>query len=196
MDVSRDELTSRFRELSDEELLNRLRSGTLTPLAAEVADAELRSRGIEPSPASESEPELAKRFDAMSNKELLNLLRAGTLTPLAVEVASAELRSRGVEPSPLSTAAARDREPAIPPGELVTVGEFWNPIEANLLRSLLQSEGIFVHLWGEHLGVAHTFLSVASGGMKVQVPRNQAAQARELIAAYKRGELALEEDSD
>jgi hypothetical protein len=196
VDVSRDELTIRFRALSDEELLSRLRAGTLTPLAAEVASAELRSRGIEPSSAPESEPELAQRFGETTNKELLNLLRAGTLTPLAVEVASAELRSRGVEPSPESESAARDNQAGVAHGDLVTVGEFWNPIEANLLRSLLQSEGIFVHLWGEHLGVAHTFLSVASGGMKVQVPRNQAAQARELIAAYKRGELALEEDSE
>jgi hypothetical protein len=78
----------------------------------------------------------------------------------------------------------------------VTVAEFWNPIEASLLRTLLQSERIFVHMWGEHLGVAHTFLSVASGGIKVQVPRNQAAQARELIGAFRRGELALEEDSE
>ena len=43
--------------------------------------------------------------------------------------------------------------------------------------------------------VAHAFLSVASGGVKLQVPRNQAGQAHELIAAFRRGELAPKEDS-
>lgn len=48
MDVSRDELRERFREFSDEELLRHFQSGTLTPLAADVAGEALRLRGIEP----------------------------------------------------------------------------------------------------------------------------------------------------
>jgi hypothetical protein len=43
VEVSRDELTARFGELSDEELSERLRSGALTPLAAEVASMMLRA---------------------------------------------------------------------------------------------------------------------------------------------------------
>lgn len=39
MAVSREDLTRHFENLSDEELLQRLRSGTLTPLATEVATA-------------------------------------------------------------------------------------------------------------------------------------------------------------
>ena len=140
-----------------------------------------------------SRDELAMRFRDLSDEELLNRLRAGTLTPLAAEVASTELRSRGIEPP---SAEADDNAVMVPAGKLVTVAEFWNPVEANLLRSLLQSEGIFVHLWGEHLGVAHTFLSVASGGMKVQGPASQVAQAQELIAAFKRGDLAMDEEAE
>jgi hypothetical protein len=153
VDVSRDELIIRFRDFSDEELLDRLQAGTLTPLAAEVASAELLSRGIESSAATE--------LDAVTESDVGD-------EALAV----------------------------VPQGVLMTVAEFWNPVEATLLRTLLESAGIYVHMWGEHLGVAHTFLSVASGGTKVQVPENQAEQAREIIAAYRRGEFALEEDPE
>ena len=48
MDVSREDLTQHFENLSDEELLQRLRSGTLTTLAIEVAHGILRSRGVDP----------------------------------------------------------------------------------------------------------------------------------------------------
>jgi hypothetical protein len=150
VDISRDELTTRFRDFPDHELMDRLQAGTLTPLAMEVATAELRSRGIELSPAVEPE----------------------------------------------SPDAPHEPDMMVPEGDFVTVAEFWDPVEANLLRTLLESAGVYVHLWGEHLGIAHTFLSVASGGTKVQVPENQVEQAQEIIAAFKRGELALEEEAE
>jgi hypothetical protein len=42
----RDELERRFRHLSDEELIARGRSGGLSKLAQEVANAEARTRGL------------------------------------------------------------------------------------------------------------------------------------------------------
>ena len=111
---------------------------------------------------------------------------------VAIEVVSTELRARGIEPPVDDSAVHDDAQSVVLAGELFTVAEFWNPIEANLLRSLLESEGIFVHMWGEHLGVANPFLSAISGGMKVQVRSSQAAQAQELVAAFNRGELAME----
>jgi hypothetical protein len=48
VEVSREDLTQHFESLSDEELLQRLKSETLTPLAIEVASSILRSRGIDP----------------------------------------------------------------------------------------------------------------------------------------------------
>ena len=77
--------------------------------------------------------------------------------------------------------------------DLMTVAEFWNPLEANVLRAYLESQGIFVHVWGEHLGVTHIFLSAASGGIRLQVPRDQVADAKEVIAAFERGDFAIEE---
>jgi hypothetical protein len=55
MKVDRDELAARFRELCDEELLERAGSRALTELAQEVAVAELQARGLR-LPASAAPP--------------------------------------------------------------------------------------------------------------------------------------------
>jgi hypothetical protein len=49
-------------------------------------------------------------------------------------------------------------------------------------------------VWGEHLGIAHIFLSIASGGMRVQVRSDQVEEARKVIAAFERGDFALDEE--
>lgn len=85
-----------------------------------------------------------------------------------------------------------DQEPL----DLVTVAHFTDPLQANVLRACLESHGIFAFLWGEHLGVAHLFLSAATGGMRVQVRSNQVAQAKAVIAAFERGDFALDEDEE
>jgi len=46
--VDREGLARRYRDISDEELVRMGASGNLTALAQEVAEAELRSRGIDP----------------------------------------------------------------------------------------------------------------------------------------------------
>jgi hypothetical protein len=146
-----------------------------------------------------SREELAERFRALSDEELLSRLDRD-LTPLALEVAIAELQSRGIEIPRRSDVfgapgvAVADEDDA--PVDLVTVAEFWNPIEANLARATLESCGIRVFVWGEHLGVAHTFLSVASGGMRVQVRANQATEAKAILAAVKRGDFVTDEQSE
>jgi hypothetical protein len=80
--------------------------------------------------------------------------------------------------------------------DLVTVAILENPINANVLRACLESHGIFACIWGEHLGIANIFLSTASGGIRVQVRSDQVEEARAVIAAFERGDFALEEDED
>jgi hypothetical protein len=80
--------------------------------------------------------------------------------------------------------------------DLVTVAQFSDPLKANVLRACLESNGIFAYVWGEHLGVANIFLSIAGGGMRVQVRSDQVDQAREVIAAFERGDFALDEDEE
>ena len=87
----------------------------------------------------------------------------------------------------------RDRPDDI---DLVTVAILQDPLNANVLRACLESHGIFAYVWGEHLGIANIFLSVASGGIRVQVRSDQVDDARAVIAAFERGDFALEEGED
>jgi hypothetical protein len=151
MNISKEDLQERFRELSDQVLLERVQAGTLTPLATEVALAELRSRGIE------------------------------------VQAAPALPDSGATDEQDESL----DREAHV---DLVTVAQFTNVLEANVLRNCLESHGVFAFVWGEHLGTAHIFLSIISGGVRVQVRQDQVERAKEIIAAVERGDLAIDEE--
>jgi hypothetical protein len=151
-----------------------------------------------------SKEDLAERFRTLADEVLLDRVRVGTLTPLALEVALEELRSRGIEdvavPPESEQSEEQPEESADPdPGsdvDLVTIARFSNPLEANVLRNCLESHGIFAFVWGEHLGTAHLFLSVASGGMRVQVRADQVEQAKEVIAALERGEFSIDEEPE
>ena len=77
--------------------------------------------------------------------------------------------------------------------DLVTVGRFWNPVDANVLRGCLEANGVDAYVVGEHLGTGYNFLSVASGGTRVQVPADQLVRAQEILAALERGDLAIDE---
>lgn len=148
MNIPKEELVARFRELADEELVRRVEGGTLTELARQVAEEEMRTRG------------LVLTTDDLddADKDVMDELAAG------MEVEEVEL---------------------------VTIAKFDNPVEANVLRACLDANGVFAHVWGEHLGVANVFLSTGSGGVRVQVRSDQVDEARELMAAIERGDLDL-----
>jgi Putative prokaryotic signal transducing protein len=149
-----------------------------------------------------SEADLTEHFRALSDEALLERLRAGTLTALALEVAEREARSRRLEiPTAEPEAdAVSESDESDGPGDddidLVTVAQFSNPLKANVLRACLESHGIFAYVWGEHLGVAHIFMSIAGGGVRVQVRSDQVAEAREVIAAFERGDFAIDEEPE
>lgn len=150
-----------------------------------------------------SKEDLEERFRALTDEVLLERLQAGTLTPLATEVASAELRSRGIEiesaPQVHDSGAPDEHDEPLDPEadvDLVTVAQFTNVLEANVLRNCLESHGVFASVWGEHLGTAHIFLSIISGGVRVQVRQDQVERAKEIIAAVARGDLAIDEEPE
>jgi hypothetical protein len=147
-----------------------------------------------------SRDELTARFDELPDEELSARLRSGALTPLAAAVAGMVLRSRGIT-VPAGTEAADFPADSVDGGadasaDLVTVAQFWNPLQANLLRAYLESHGIFVFVWGEHLGTANVILAAATGGIRVQVRSTQLAHAKEVMRAYERGDLAIPESPD
>ena len=145
-----------------------------------------------------SREELANSFRELSDEELLARVKAGTLTDLALEVAASELRSRRLvlpktQRTEESDASGEISDETV---DLVTVAHFSNPLKANVLRACLEAHGIFAFTWGEHLGTTHIVYSIAGGGVRVQVPGSQLAQAKEVMAAWERGELAIDDEPE
>jgi hypothetical protein len=149
-----------------------------------------------------SEADLTEHFRWLSDEALLERLRAGTLTPLALEVAGREARSRSLEiptAEPAQTDAVADSDESDAPEDdidLVTIARFDNPLTANVLRACLDSHGIFAYVWGEHSFVTPVLPLVGSGGLRLQVRSDQVAEARDVIAAFERGDLAIDEEPE
>ena len=94
--------------------------------------------------------------------------------------------------SPLETGPAVRKSP-LEPGELPvweTVGVFVHALDAGAARSRLEVEGIPTFLDGERMGAHHT---VASGGVRLQVPRRWAQPARGLLSSP---DFALTDETD
>ncbi len=151
MTVTRESLTARFKLYNDDELLRVLNSTDMTPLAHEVAGAELRERGIDP----------AKR---------------------EVEVASEE--------------PAEEAPPNVGEGDLVPVARFLTPMEAQMLRSRLEVDGVSATVVDANLVQANPFLSGIVGGVRVLVPEAHLERAQEIVEAIRRGDYALRDGED
>ncbi|MEK7867429.1 MAG: DUF2007 domain-containing protein [Planctomycetota bacterium] len=66
-------------------------------------------------------------------------------------------------------------------GAPTTVARMTFPIDAEMARLALESEGIPVRVLDAHLVAANWFLAMAVGGIRVQVPAECAARARNLL---------------
>ena len=73
--------------------------------------------------------------------------------------------------------------------ELVLVYTTYGQAQANLIKSLLEAEGIPVLITQEGAGVAYGFTVGLLGRADVFVAAAQAAEARELLEAMERDEL-------
>ena len=76
---------------------------------------------------------------------------------------------------------------------MATVASFQDPVEAQIVRALLESAGIEATVADLNLITANWPMAQALGGVKVQVPETDAEEASKLIAAYQAGELAPED---
>jgi hypothetical protein len=66
---------------------------------------------------------------------------------------------------------------------LVTVHTAFSPAEAQLIRSRLEAAGFDATVTHELASMSMEGYSVGAGGVLVQVPDNEAADARELLAS-------------
>ncbi len=65
--------------------------------------------------------------------------------------------------------------------EFVTVFRAFNPAEAELVRSRLEANDFLVNVKNESAALSIEGYAMAAGGICVQVPEDQAADARSLI---------------
>lgn len=80
--------------------------------------------------------------------------------------------------------------------DFVTVADSLTPSEAQMLVPRLQSAG--VHARADDLNTlqVHPWLSAALGGARLRVPRASTQRALDVIAAWRRGDFALDDDAD
>src|SRR5580704_3096843 len=71
---------------------------------------------------------------------------------------------------------------------LATVATFWNPVEANLARNLLDEAGIRAFLADEQMVGMVWQLANAAGGIKLQVEDRDAEKAALVLADWERPE--------
>lgn len=140
---------------------------------------------------------LAEIYRHFSDEYLLEKLRSGTMIELAVQVAKEELESRGISYLPMP----RQEETYITPVtyealQFVTVASSLNSIAMHILRARLEAEGIPAILADANMAQSYSTISVAVGGVRVQVPAEFVDEARQIIADVNSGALALNEDDD
>lgn len=80
------------------------------------------------------------------------------------------------------------------PEELIVIYTAAGQVEAHLIKSLLEAEGIPVMVSQEGAGAAYGFTLGLLGEAKILVPEKYAGQARELLEAWQRG--GLEKDAE
>jgi hypothetical protein len=92
--------------------------------------------------------------------------------------------------------AAHPEIEAIPGRDLFIVARYLIPMEASLMQGCMEASGIPAVLADAHLMQADLLLAPALGGVRILVPASYVLEALAVMEAFKRGEFALDEDSD
>lgn len=84
----------------------------------------------------------------------------------------------------------------VPGRDLFEVARYLVPMEASLVQGCLVASGIPAVLADAHLVQTDLLLAPALGGVRILAPRDYLQQAHAVLAAFARGEFALDEDAD
>jgi len=76
----------------------------------------------------------------------------------------------------------------------VTVAQFLNPTDAYIVCSRLGASGVPAVVADSNLVQMNSLWAVAVGGVRIRVPENRVAEAKEVIEAFNRGDFALPDD--
>jgi hypothetical protein len=145
---------------------------------------------------------LTEHFGLLGDDELLDQFRSGELTELAHEVAGAELARRKIDASMSKPAPAEVEPPeaeSLPGDEprsddedLVLLGRFSNPVDAYLLQSRLDAEGVPA-IVADALTYQNMAFGAVIGGVRVLVPESYVERAAEIKKEIDRGDFALDD---
>ena len=140
---------------------------------------------------------LAEIYRHFSDEYLLEKLRSGVLIEMAVQVVQEELESRGVSYLPWPPEAESVVVPIHhDPLNFVTVASSLNSITMHILRARLEAEGIPAILADANMAQSYSLVSVAVGGVRVQVPAEFVEESQQIIADVNSGALMLTEEDD
>ncbi|GAB3467336.1 hypothetical protein GCM10027321_34620 [Massilia terrae] len=84
----------------------------------------------------------------------------------------------------------------LPGRDLVEVARYLVPMEARLAQGCLVAAGIPAVLADEQLLQANMLLAPAVGGVRILVPQEHLQESVSVLEALKRGDFALDEDTD
>jgi hypothetical protein len=138
------------------------------------------------------ESDLAAQFREISDEELIARCNSGGLTELAQNVALRELTARGLEYSPKVEPTGSDDEPY--EGDFVIAARFLNPIDAQVVCDCLRAAGVPAFVADGNTVQTNTLWAIALGGARVCVPALRVGEAKDIIAAFNRGEFELPPD--
>lgn len=135
----------------------------------------------------------------MSDAELLAKAHNHSLTDEAIVILKDEIALRGLSNSTLAfnpppkDDEEDDSDPVVfeATSALQTLGRYLNLLEAKIHCSLLISEGIQAVLADENTVQSYNYIANAMGGVRLQVPGNQMAQAQQILAEARSGQRIL-----
>jgi hypothetical protein len=136
--------------------------------------------------------DLATLYQSLSDEALIERAASGDLTEEAQAMAMAELSARAlVLPTPTNVENAA---PQPYQGDQTIVAKNLSATEAHILCACLRAAGIAAQTADTNLVQTHNLLAIAVGGASVRVAANDVVQAHAVIAAFDRGEYALDDD--
>jgi len=135
--------------------------------------------------------ELVSLFRQLTDEELLSRYRSKTLTDTATALAAEEIKCRSLDLPMPELSDPEDTEYA---GDYEVVARFLNPTDAYVVCSCLKMAGVPALVADAELVQTNSLWAVALGGARLLVPALHAVEAREVIAAFNRGEYALPDD--
>lgn len=142
-------------------------------------------------------------YEQLSDEALLTRASSGGLTEHAQAIADAQLQARGITPPARAGNADEALGNSAPGSDQADDGYLgdWqivvrqlSPTEAHMLSACLESAGIPAIVADTHFVQAYQLMATAVGGASVRVPAARVDEARAVLAAFERGDFALDDD--